>query len=85
MGSGQKKLRLFFIVSIVFMLIISAASFTMVRYFINTQEGVATIINMSGRQRMFSQRIAMLATEVLTQKDSEERKKIINSLDKTLS
>lgn len=60
--------------------VLSLASYLILKENIKANEGSAAVINISGRQRMFSQRIAFLSLRLVAAQGSEEKEKIRKAL-----
>jgi signal transduction histidine kinase/CheY-like chemotaxis protein len=79
MTSEQKKnqrkrqLTIQYMVAVVLIFLVSLSSLVVLELILNRQEGYATVINMSGRQRMLSQKIALLAHEIVAEHRGEGR------------
>jgi PAS domain-containing protein len=60
--------------------VLSLASYLILKENIKANEGSAAVINISGRQRMFSQRIAFLSLRLVVMQGSAEKEKIRKAL-----
>ena len=64
---------------------LALANYVILRENIKSNEGSAALINTSGRQRMFSQRIAFLTLTLAITEDSQERERLRKELSKAIS
>ena len=64
--------------------VLSIISFLTLQYLIQTQMTAADVVNVSGRQRMLSQRIALLGTALIHASDDAERDDIRSDLEEAV-
>ncbi len=77
--------------NIVFLAALAVSTLLMVANFVilqaraRSQQSVAAVVNVSGRQRMLSQRTALLAQDLVLSKDSAERTDLRNELAEAIA
>ena len=78
----SKKIAIVFVI----ILLVAIANLVVVRHMLNDVNGVAETVNVAGKLRMLSQKIAFEATKVLHQRDQEKDKVIatLNDFDTAL-
>ncbi|MBO1928199.1 diguanylate cyclase [Thiomicrorhabdus sp. 6S2-11] len=85
LNSGEKQQRIFTLKNLYFLVLLSLAAWALLGYAtmtagIKNNEGYAELINLSGKQRMLSQRTALLTARVYANKDFDlaaEREQLI--------
>jgi len=80
-----RRVRIIYLVAFALIAAVATISHLIVHNIVNRQELTARIVNVSGRQRMLSQRSAMLALELAEAKDSEAQKNLAQTLNGTLT
>lgn len=63
----KRQLTIQYMVAVALIFFVSLSSLLILKHILDRQEGYATVINMSGRQRMLSQQIALLAHEIVAE------------------
>lgn len=74
-----------YIIALSFIALLSLLAYLTLDQLIKTQETSARVVNVSGRQRMLSQRTALLATLLVTQASQSEREPVREQLRSTLA
>ncbi|MCK4268241.1 MAG: type IV pili methyl-accepting chemotaxis transducer N-terminal domain-containing protein, partial [Actinomycetia bacterium] len=74
-----------YILALLIVAVLSAVSFFILRTIISTEETRAAAVNVSGRQRMLSQRIALYSLRLVIADSSEKRNELRGTLRKTMS
>lgn len=77
----KKQLTIQYMTAVGLIFLVSLSSLLILRHILKQQEGYATIINISGRQRMLSQQIALLAHEILAKEQQGERKVLLGQIN----
>ncbi len=70
-----------YIFVLVLLAILAFGNFFVLRASIETEKSTASIINISGRQRMLLQRSAMFAQRLLVERDRQSRQRLIETVD----
>lgn len=73
MGQETQKIKRLFLVAIALTLLVITADYVLLSRFMESQDHAAAMINISGRQRMLSQRTAMWAERLTDAKTTQER------------
>lgn len=81
----SKLLTLRYLVALMLIGSLITASFLALEQLIRDQESSAALVNISGRQRMISQRIAMLSTAIIYSQDEQKLKKYKTSLKEAIA
>ena len=74
-----------YILALGFLSILSLGSYFILKENIKDQKNSAAIVNISGRQRMLSQRIALSSLRLFSAKDSSEKKTCAGELKEAIS
>ncbi len=74
-----------YILALSIVAVLSVLSFLILRTIISTEETKAAAINVSGRQRMLSQRIALYSLRLVVADSSEKRHELLGELRKAMS
>lgn len=74
-----------YMVAVGLIFLVSLSSLLILKHILDRQEGYATVINISGRQRMLSQQIALLAHEIVEERQVAEKETLHEQLQSALS
>ena len=80
-----KGMRARYIIALLSVAVLSSVAYIGFNSIISTEDQSAEIINMSGRQRMLSQRIPMLAQLIAQESAEEAKRELISEFDTALS
>lgn len=86
MNKDTQNITIRYIIALALIAVMATCSFGMLKFTINQQTDNATLVDISGKQRMLSQRIALLSvslshTEPGTNKDTNDRKKLQTAIN----
>ncbi len=80
----KKQLTIRYMVAVTLVFLLSLSSLIVLEYTLRLQEGYSSVINLSGRQRMLSQQIALLTHEILECNTSEKYTKLKEQFDRAV-
>ncbi|GEM_PF-3952796 len=80
----KKQLTMRYMLAVTLVFILSLSSLIVLEYTLRLQEGYSSVINLSGRQRMLSQQIALLTHEILECTSTEEYGKLKEQFDRAV-
>ncbi len=82
---STKRLSFRYILALLILASVSISTHLTASYIVKSQELVAAVVNISGRQRMLSQRCGFLSGQIITAPDEDKRKdirkKLIDAID----
>ena len=77
----KSQLTLRYMLSVGLIFLVSLSSLVMLDHILEKQDGYAVVINMSGRQRMLSQQISLLAYEIITEQREDVKVGLLDQID----
>ncbi len=75
------KIKKLFIIAVSLTVMILAANYILLSRFMNSQDHAANMVNVSGKQRMYLQKTALLSEQLVNAKDAESRSNIKQKLN----
>ena len=81
----NRQLTAQYMLAVTMIFLVSLSSLLVLRHILQQQEGYASVINMSGRQRMLSQQIALLAHELVENKQEETTETLVEEIHSALN
>ncbi len=81
----KRQLTIQYMVAVTLVFLVSLSSLLIIKHILKQQEGYAAVINISGRQRMLSQQIALLAHEIVTEGEQEGKENLKGQIGSSIS